>query len=148
MHIVATVLFALAGIVGLTPALALLTFWYRFPGWLDDLSRYETLLGALMFAASLALIGAVLTSWNRRIISNRQIATKRREQELALDPKKFIDEIDAILSELHQSRMRFAPWNHAQEKSTSEGPASDISEDFSTGAPVTLDFFLAPSPKG
>jgi hypothetical protein len=59
MHIVATVLFALAGIVGLTPALALL-----FPSWLDDLSRYETLLGALMFASSLALIGAVLTSWN------------------------------------------------------------------------------------
>ena len=112
MHIVATVLFALAGIVGLTPALALLTFWYRFPGWLDDLSRHETLLGALMFAASLALIGAVLTSWNQRIISNRQIATKRREQELALGPKKqqiasaFIDEIDAILSELHHEFLK------------------------------------------
>jgi hypothetical protein len=63
MHIVATVLFALAGIVGLTSALALLTFWYRFPSWLDDLSKYETLLGALMFAATLALIGAAITSW-------------------------------------------------------------------------------------
>ena len=62
MHTVAIVLFALAGIVGLTPALALLTLWYRFPSWLDDLSKYETLLGALMFAATLALIGAVLTS--------------------------------------------------------------------------------------
>jgi hypothetical protein len=112
-----------------------------------------------MFAASLALIGAVLTSWNQRIISNRQIATKRREQELALGPKKqqiasaFIDEIDAILSELHHEFLK--PIENALRamesragKSTSEGPASDISEDFSTAAPATLDFFLAPSPKG
>jgi hypothetical protein len=49
---------------------------------------------------------------NQRIISNRQIATKRREQELALGPKKqqiasaFIDEIDAILSELHHEFLK------------------------------------------
>jgi hypothetical protein len=40
MHIVATVLFALAGIVGLTPALALLTFWYRFPSWLARIMHH------------------------------------------------------------------------------------------------------------
>ncbi len=84
MHIVATVLFALAGIFGLASALALLAFWYRFPSWPDDLSKYETLLGTLMSAAVLALIGAVLTSWNQRSISNRQIAAERRKQELAL----------------------------------------------------------------
>jgi hypothetical protein len=112
MPIVGAVLFALAGIVGLTPTLVLLTFSYRFPGWLDDLSRYETLLGALMFAASLALIGAILTSWNQSIISNRQIATKRREEELALRPKKqqiasaFIGEIDVIMNELHNDSLR------------------------------------------
>jgi hypothetical protein len=55
MHIVATVLFALAGIVGLTSALALLTFWYRFPSWLDDLSKYET---PLKVAADLSAPGA------------------------------------------------------------------------------------------
>ena len=112
MQIVATVLFALAGVVGLTPTLALLTFWYRFPSWLDDFSRYETLLGALMFAASLALIGAILTSWNQRIVSNRQIAAKRREEELALRPRKqqiasaFIREIDVIVNELHNDSLR------------------------------------------
>jgi hypothetical protein len=112
MHLVATVLFALAGIVGLTPALALLTFWYRFPSWLDDLSKYGTLLGALMFAASLALIGAVLTSCNERIISNGQIAAERRKQELALRPRKqeiasaFIGEIDVIVDELHHESLR------------------------------------------
>ena len=110
MHIVATVLFALAGIVGLTSALALLAFWYRFPSWLDDLSKYETLLGTFMFAAALALIGAVLTSWNQRSISNRQIAAERRKQELALRPEKqqiasaFIGEIDVLVNELrHES---------------------------------------------
>jgi len=110
MHIVATVLFALAGIVGLTSALALLAFWYRFPSWLDDLSKYETLLGTLMSAAVLALIGAVLTSWNQRSISNRQAAAEQRKQELALRPEKqqiasaFIGEIDVLVNELrHES---------------------------------------------
>src|SRR5258707_15190394 len=107
MHIVATALFALAGIVGLTSALALLAFWYRFPSWLDDLSKYETLLGTLMSAAVLALIGAVLTSWNQRGISNKQIAAERRGQELALRPAKQqiasarIGEIDGIVNGLH-----------------------------------------------
>jgi hypothetical protein len=110
MHIVATVLFALAGIVGLTSALALLAFWYRFPSWLDDLSKYETLLGTLMSAAVVALMGTVLTSWNQRSISNRQIAAERRKQELALRPEKqqiasaFIGEIDVLVNELrHES---------------------------------------------
>ncbi len=110
MHIVATVLFALAGIVGLTSALALLAFWHRFPSWLDDLSKYETLLGTLMSAAVLALIGAVLTSWNQRSISNRQAAAEQRKQELALRPEKqqiasaFIGEIDVLVNELrHES---------------------------------------------
>jgi hypothetical protein len=105
-------LFALAGVVGLTAAVALVTLWYRFPGRLDDLSRYEAFLGALMFAASLALIGAALTGWNQRIISNTQIAAKRREAELALRPTKqqiasaFIEEIDVIVNELHNDSLR------------------------------------------
>jgi hypothetical protein len=125
MHIVATVLFALAGIVGLPPALGLVTFWYRFPGWPDDLPKYETFLGALMFAASLALIGAVLTSWNQRIISNRQVAAERRRQELALRPKKrqiaseFIGEIDVIA--LHHESLRSAIENALRTLETRTG---------------------------
>ncbi len=127
MHIVATVLFALAGIVGLTPALALLTFWYRFPSWLDDLSKYETLLGTLMFATALALIGAVLTSWNQRSISNRQIAAERRKQELALRPEKqqiasaLIGEIDVIVNELHHESLRSAIENALRALETRTG---------------------------
>ena len=140
MHTVAIVLFALAGIVGLTPALALLTLWYRFPSWLDDLSKYETLLGALMFAATLALIGAVLTSWNQRSMSNRQIAAERRKEELALRPTKqeiasaFIGEIDLIVNKLL--------WKQGQEKSSaSAGTLGNLS----TTVP-TLDYFPAPFP--
>ena len=127
MHIVATVLFALAGIVGLTSALALLAFWYRFPSWLDDLSKYETLLGTLMSAAVLALIGAVLTSWNQRSISNRQIAAERRKQELALRPEKqqiasaLIGEIDVIVNELHHESLRSAIENALRALETRRG---------------------------
>lgn len=125
MHIVATVLFALAGIVGLPPALGLVTFWYRFPGWPDDLPKYETLLGALIFAASLALIGAVLTSWSQRIISNRQVAAERRRQELALRPKKrqiaseFIGETDVIAR--HHESLRSAIENALRTLETRTG---------------------------
>jgi hypothetical protein len=125
MHIIAIVLFALAGIVGLTPALGLVTFWYRFPGWPDDLRKYETLLGAIMFAGSLALIGAVLTSWSRRIISNRQVAAERRRQELALRPKKrqiaveFIGETDVIM--LHHESLRSAVENALRTLETRAG---------------------------
>jgi hypothetical protein len=125
MHIVATVLFALAGIVGLPPALGLVTFWYRFPGWPDDLPKYETLLGALMLAASLALIGAVLTSWNQRVISNRQVAAARRRRELALRPKKrqiaseFIGETDVIA--LHHESLRSAIENALRTLETRTG---------------------------
>ena len=127
MPIVATVLFALAGIVGLTPALALLTFWYRFPSWLDDLSKYETLLGTFMFAAALALIGAVLTSWNQRSLSNRQIAAERRKQELALRPEKqqiasaLIGEIDVIVNKLHHESLRSAIENALRALKTRRG---------------------------
>jgi hypothetical protein len=127
MHIVATVLFALAGIVGLTSALALLAFWYRFPSWLDDLSKYETLLGTLMSAAVLALIGAVLTSWNQRSISDRQIAAERRKQELALRPEKqqiasaLIGEIDVIVNELHHESLRSAIENALRALETRTG---------------------------
>ncbi len=127
MHTVATAFFALAGIVGLTPALALLTFWHRFPSWLDDLSKYETLLGTLMFAAALALIGAVLTSWNHRSISNRQIAAERRKQELALRPEKqqiasaLIGEIDVIVNKLHHESLRSAIENALRALETRTG---------------------------
>src|SRR5215467_11583625 len=112
MHIVSTVLFALAGIVGLPPTLALLTFWSRFPSWLDDFSKYETLLCALMFAATLALIGAAITGWNQRSICKRQIAAERRRQELAVRPKirqiasAFVREIDEIVNALHHESLR------------------------------------------
>src|SRR5260370_12486812 len=114
MHIVATVLFALAGIVGLTSALALLAFWYRFPSWLDDLSKYETLLGTLMSAAVLALIGPVLTSWNQRRISDSQIAAQRRKKELALRPEKqqiapaLTGDVAVILNGRHLEPLRSA----------------------------------------
>lgn len=70
-----------------------------------------------MFAASLALIGAVLTSWRQRTISDRQIAAKRREEELGLRPAKqqiasaFIEEIDVIVNELHNGSVRPAVEN-------------------------------------
>ena len=127
MPIVATVLFALAGIVGLTPALALLTFWFRCPGWLDDLSKYETFPSALLFAATLALIGAALASWNQRGISNRWIATERRKQELALRPEKqqiastLIGEIDVIVNELHHGSLRSAIENALRALETRTG---------------------------
>jgi hypothetical protein len=111
-EIVATVLFALAAIAGLTPTLALVIFLDRFlSSWLDDISKYQTFVGALVFAASLALIGAALTSWNQRIAYTGQLAVKQREQDLALRLKKqqiaaaLIGEIDAILSELHHERL-------------------------------------------
>ncbi len=111
--IVATLLFALAAIAGLTPTLALLIFWDKFlSSWLDDISKYHIFVGALIFGASMASIGAVLTRWNQRTIYDRQLAAKRREQDLTLGPKKqqiaaaFIDEIDAILSELHHEFLK------------------------------------------
>jgi hypothetical protein len=127
MQIVPTVLLALAGIVGVIPALALLAFRYRFPSWLDDLSTYETLLGAFMFAASLGLIGAVLTSRNQRIIANRQVVTERRKQTLAIGPKKqqiaseFIGEIDAIDNELYHESVRSAIENALRALETRTG---------------------------
>src|SRR5262249_39369534 len=88
-NIVTTGLFALAAIAGLTPTLALVIFWDRFlSSWLDDISKYHAFVGALMFAASLASVGSALTSWNRRIIHNRQLAAQRREQDLTLGLKK------------------------------------------------------------
>jgi hypothetical protein len=127
MHIVATVLFALAGIVALTSPLALLTFWYRFPTSLDDLSKYETLFGTLMFAAALALIGAVLTSWNQRSISDRQIAAERWKQELTCRPEKqqivsaLIGEIDVIVNELRHESLRSAIENALRALETRTG---------------------------
>src|SRR5260370_16959839 len=127
MHIVATVLFALAGIVGLASAPALSRFWYRLSSWVGDLSKYETLLGTLMSAAVLALIGAVLTSWNQRSISNRQIAAERRKQELALRPEKqqiasaLIGEIDVIVNELHHESLRSAIENALRALETRTG---------------------------
>src|SRR5258706_3821440 len=111
--IAATLLFALAAIAGLTPTLALLIFWDRFlSSWLDDISKYHIFVGALIFGASMASIGAVLTRWNQRTIYDRQLAAKRREQDLKLGPKKqqiaaaFIDELDAILRELHHEFLK------------------------------------------
>jgi hypothetical protein len=126
MHIVATVLFALAAIVGLAPTLAFLIFWDRLrSSWLDDLSNHQTLFGALIFAASLASIGA-LRNRNQRMISARQLAAERREQDLALGLKKqqiasaFIAEIDVILNEVHHGSLRPAIENalRAMELST------------------------------
>jgi hypothetical protein len=108
MRIIATLLFTLAAIAGLVSTLGLLTFWARFPSCLDDLSRYQTLLGSPILAASLALIGAALTSWNQRIISAKHLAAERREQDQALDLKRqqivsaFIGEINVILNELRE----------------------------------------------
>jgi hypothetical protein len=71
--------------------------------WLDDLPKYQTLFGALIFAASLASIGVALRNWNQRMISARQLAAERREEDLALGLKKqqiasaFIGEIDSNL---------------------------------------------------
>jgi len=112
-NIVTTGLFALAAIAGLTPTLAVVIFWDRFLGsWLDDISKYHAFVGALIFAASLASVGSALTSWNRRIIHNRQLAAQRREQDLTLGLKKqqiaatLIREIDAILGELHHEFLK------------------------------------------
>ena len=107
MHIVASVVFTLAPIVGLAPTLAFLIFWDRFPSWLGDLSKHQILFGALIFAASLASIGIALTMLDRTIIATRQRAAQRWEQDLMLGVKKqqiasaFIDEMDLILNELH-----------------------------------------------
>jgi hypothetical protein len=108
MRIIATLLFTLAAIAGLVSTLGLLTFWARFPSCLDDLSKYQTLLGSPILAASLALIGAALTSWNQQIISAKHLAAERREQDQALDLKRqqivsaFIGEINVILNELRE----------------------------------------------
>ncbi len=108
MRIIATLLFTLAAMAGLVSTLGLLTFWARFPSCLDDLSKYQTLLGSPILAASLALIGAALTSWNQQIISAKHLAAERREQDRALDLKRqqivsaFIGEINVILNELRE----------------------------------------------
>ncbi len=107
MHIVASAVFTLAAIVGLAPTLAFLIFWDRFPSWLDDLSRQQTLFVALIFAASLASIAAALTILNRTIVATRQRAAQRWEQDLKVGVKKqqiasaHIGVIDVILNELH-----------------------------------------------
>lgn len=108
MRIIATLLFTLAAIAGLVPTLGLLTFSDRFSSCLDDLSKYQALLGAPILAASLALIGAALTSWNQQVISARQLAVQQREHDQALGLKRqqmasaFIREINVILNELHE----------------------------------------------
>jgi hypothetical protein len=108
MRIIATLLFTLAAIAGLVSTLGLLTFSARFPSCLDDLSKYQTLLGSPILAASLALIGAALTSWSQQIISAKQLAAERREQDQALDLKRqqivsaFIGEINVVLNELRE----------------------------------------------
>jgi branched-subunit amino acid transport protein len=107
MHIIANLLFTLAAIA-LVPTLGLLTFWDRFPACPDDLSKYQTLLGPPILAASLALIGSALTSWNQWMISAKQLGAQRREQDRALSLERqqtasaFIGEIDVILNELHE----------------------------------------------
>jgi hypothetical protein len=116
-------------------------------------------LGALIFAASLALIGTVLTRWNQRIISNRQIAAKRREEELALHPTKqqiasaFIGEIDVIVNELHDESLRPAIENalHALEARAGKVEMSVSASTLgncSTTVQLSLDYFPAPFPKG
>ena len=108
MRVIANLLFTLAAITGLVPTLGLLTFWDRFPGCPDDLPKYQTILGSPILAASLALIGAALTSWNRQMISARQLGAQRREQDRALSLERqqiasaFIGEIDIILNEFHE----------------------------------------------
>ena len=107
MRIIATLLFTLAAIAGVVPALGLLTFLGRFSSCLDDLSKYQALLGAPILAASLALIGAALTSWKQQVISARQLAAQQREHDQALGlvrqqmASAFIREINVILNELH-----------------------------------------------
>jgi len=134
MRIVATVLFALAGIVGVTLALTLLPSWYRFPDWLDDVPKYETLLGAFMFAGSVALLGAVLTSWNQWILSNREVAAERLRQELAIRPRRrqiaseVIGETDVIV--LHHESVRSAIENALRVVETRTGKVA------SEGVPV------------
>jgi hypothetical protein len=108
MRIIATLLFTLAAIAGMVSTLGLLTFSARFPSCLDDLSKYQTLLGSPILAASLALMGAALTSWSQQIISAKHRAAERREQDQALDLKRqqivsaFIGEINVILNELRE----------------------------------------------
>jgi hypothetical protein len=108
MRVIANLLFTLAAITGLVPTLGLLTFWDRFPGCPDDLPKYQTILGSPILAASLALIGAALTSWNQQMISARQLGAQRREQDRALSLERqqiasaFIGEIDIILNEFHE----------------------------------------------
>jgi hypothetical protein len=108
MRIIATLLFTLAAIAGLVSTLGLLTFSTRFPSCLDELSKYQTLLGSPILAASLALIAAALTSWSQQIISAKQLAAERREQDQALELKRqqivsaFIGEINVIVNELRE----------------------------------------------
>jgi hypothetical protein len=64
MRIVATLLFTLAAIAGLIPTPGLLTLRDRFPSCPDDLSKYQTLFGSPILAASLT--AGALTSWNQR----------------------------------------------------------------------------------
>jgi hypothetical protein len=109
MQIVTTILYTLAVFAGLVPPLAPQLFWDGLPGWLDDLSKYLILLGAAILAAVLAFIGIALKNWNEMIISARQLAALRREEEYALARNRqqiasaFIGEINLILNELHGS---------------------------------------------
>jgi hypothetical protein len=112
MHIVTTILFTLAVFVGLAPPLGPQLFWDALPGWLDDLSKYLILFGAPIPAVGLALIGIALKNWNEMVISARQLAALRREEEHALAlnrqqmASEFVGEIDLLLNEL---RMSLAP---------------------------------------
>jgi hypothetical protein len=109
MHIVTTILFTLAVFVGLAPPLAPHLFWDGLSGWGDDLSKSLILFGAAIPAAGLALIGIALKNWNKMIISARQLAARRREEEHALARNRqqmasaFIGEIDLVLNELNAS---------------------------------------------
>jgi len=109
MHIVTTILFTLAVFVGLAPPLAPQLFWDGLPGWFDDLPKYLILFSAPILAAGLGLIGIALKNWNEMIISARQLAALRREEEHALGLNRqqmasaLIGEIDLILNELHGS---------------------------------------------
>jgi len=121
---------AIAVGIGAAPA-GWFLLWQTYPGtWVQELARYQALAGALIAlnAASIGMIGVLLTIRTQRLNVERQLAAQRREQDRARELARkqvaaaFIGEIATVIQELRHEWVRPALVSAVSQMQSGMGP--------------------------